>query len=541
MGSNCGVKFRSTIPNGHNMGYNAYKEGLYMKKLPKKIPPRYFKEYREKEKEWRFRKKIRFINAEGKKVETTTKWHWTIDECEAEAKKIIEEGQYVEKDNRKKTLFEVYEEYLQELDELAHRQSDIKISSDRNNYDNALGLRGYFDPAIKNKAIREIKTEDWSQWIDYINSPVKGHRNLSGITVKKYKGVVKKFNRYLQLKGFISAEQAILNENAIMFVKTKRSSVGRRNDRNYPVFEDIRAIMKFYKGNDGEKIGAFKNLYWYTFWTVLYFTGMRIGEFIALQWKNIDFNGGDYGTGVIYVVNAINHKETRENVMRRIKANNLALKNENSEREITIWAYYRQILIDYKYAYRYEFDVMEEEMDNMFVFPNINARDSKEKSGYQRQSNALRELDRLTEKLGINKLDCQMFRHGCAHFLCDVKHISAEEAHDYFGHQDSEMIREVYAKANQRQKRKRVDRALKELITENPDFEIQEEEIDISDSEELRASQKESSYQRELAQIRNAIKKRKRIYYYDLSHAELVIQAVQEHPEFKDKIKFTLE
>ena len=70
---------------------------------------------------------------------------------------------------------------------------------------------------------------------------------------------------------------------------------------------------------------------------------------------------------------------------------------------------------------------------------------------------------------------------------------------------------------------------------------VQEEEIDISDSEELRASQKESSYQRELAQIRNAIRKRKRIYYYDLSHAELVIKAVQEHPEFKDKIKFTLE
>jgi len=75
--------------------------------------------------------------------------------------------------------------------------------------------------------------------------------------------------------------------------------------------------MDYYRGKgvDKDKIGQFTNLYWYTFWSVLYFTGMRVGELIALQWKNIDFDDGDYGTGVIYVTNAINHKEIRENVM----------------------------------------------------------------------------------------------------------------------------------------------------------------------------------------------------------------------------------
>ena len=515
-----------------------------MKRLPRNIPARYQKEWKEDVKEWRFRKKIRFVNAQGKKVDTTTKWHWTIDECEAEAKEIIAEGQYVEKEKRKRTFYDIYEEWLEELSKLSHRDANVKISGDRNNFDNASGLKNYFDPNMKDKAVKELKTEDWSKWIDYINSPVKDHKNLSGATVKKYKGVVKKFNRYLQLKGYINAEQAILNENAILFVKTKRLEVGRRNDRNYPEFEDLRKLMDYYrgKGADKDKIGQFTNLYWYTFWVTLYFTGMRVGELIALQWKNIDFDGGDYGTGVIYVVNAINHKESRENVMRRIKANNLALKNSNSEREITIWAYYKQILIDYKYAYRYEFQVSERKMDNMFVFPNINARDPKEKEGYQRQANALRELDKVTEKLEMKKLDCQMFRHGCAHFLCDVKHISAEEAHDYFGHQDSEMIREVYAKANQRQKRVRVDRALKDLITEKPDFELPKvQEVDISDTEEMRKKQRFASYMRELAQIRQAIKRKQPVYYYDLAHADIIIQAIQEHPEFKDKIKFELE
>ena len=513
-----------------------------MKRLPRNIPPRYQKEWKEDVKEWRFRKKVRFTNAEGKKVDTTTRWHWTIEECEDEAKEIVAEGQYKEKENRKKTAYDIYEEWLEELKKLANRDANVKISGDRNNYDNAQGLRNYFDPAIKNKPIKELKTEDWSKWIDYINSPVKDHKNLSGATVKKYKGIVKKFNRYLQLKGYINAEQAILNENAVLFVKTKRLEVGRRNDRNYPEFDDLRKLMDYYRGSGTDKIGEFKNLYWYTFWAVLYFTGMRVGELIALQWKNIDFDGGDYGTGVIYVTNAINHKETRENVMRRIKANNLALKNSNSEREITIWAYYKQIMVDYKYAYRYEFQVSERKMEDMFVFPNINAREPKERTGYQRQSNALRELDKVTKKLEMKKLDCQMFRHGCAHFLCDVKHISAEEAHDYFGHQDSEMIREVYAKANQRQKRVRVDRALKDLITEKPDFDLPKvQEVDISDSEELRRKQQFASYKRELAQIRNAIKRKQEVYYYDLDHAELIIRAMQEHPELKDKIKFELE
>ncbi len=110
-----------------------------MKRLPRNIPPRYQKEWKEDVKEWRFRKKVRYVNAEGKKVDTTTRWHWTIDECEKEAEEIIAEGQYVEKQNRKKTVYDIYEEWLQELSDLSHRDANVKISGDRNNFDNASG------------------------------------------------------------------------------------------------------------------------------------------------------------------------------------------------------------------------------------------------------------------------------------------------------------------------------------------------------------------------------------------------------------------
>ena len=89
---------------------------------------------------------------------------------------------------------------------------------------------------------------------------------------------------------------------------------------------------------------------------------------------------------------------------------------------------------------------------------------------------------------------------------------------------------------------KTINEALKDLITEKPDYELPKaQEIDISDSEENRKKQKFASYMRELAQIRTAIKRKQKVYYYDLAHAEFIIQALQEHPELKDQIEFVLE
>ena len=133
-----------------------------------------------------------------------------------------------------------------------------------------------------------------------------------------------------------------------------------------------------------------------------------------------------------------------------------------------------------------------------------------------------------------------MFRHGCAHFLCDVRMISVSEAHYYFGHKDSEMINEVYAKANARQRRHRVDAALKDLITEKPAKDMQEMYISIEDSPEQRERQREAIYVRELAQIRTVIKKHQKQYHYDKDTEFIIEQILEDHPELKDQIEFRL-
>ena len=134
-----------------------------------------------------------------------------------------------------------------------------------------------------------------------------------------------------------------------------------------------------------------------------------------------------------------------------------------------------------------------------------------------------------------------MFRHGCAHFLCDVRMISVSEAHYYFGHKDSEMINEVYAKANARQRRHRVDAALKDLITEKPAKEMTEMYINIDDTPEQRKKQRVAVYERELAQIKTCIKKHQFYYHYDKDTKNTIEQILEDHPELKEQIGFILD
>jgi len=511
-----------------------------MKRMPRNKPSRYKFEWVEEKKEYRCKKRFRYTDVNGKTKDTDTKWHWTIEECEEEARQTIKNASYENyTDLRKVTIKDAMDQYVEKLSAKAKRNARVKISGDINVFDNASGLRLYMSPEMAKKKIAELTNKDWGKWMKWINSDIE-HKSLAGATVKKYQNAMLKFNRWLNEEGYITDDEWNDNDVTIRRTEIKRKSYGQRDDRNYPEFEDLRAIMKYYKGENGEKIGEFQNFYWYTLFAVLYFTGMRVGELVALQWKNIDFDAGEYGTGIIYVVNSINHKESRENVMNRIRARNLELKNKNSEREISMWAYYRGILLDYKKSYRYEFKTTYHRMEEMFVFPNITARNIFDRTDYQRQSNILRELNRTTEKLGINKLDCQMFRHGCAHFLCDVRMISVSEAHYYFGHKDSEMINEVYAKANARQRRHRVDAALKDLITEKPAKDMPEMFISIEDSPEQRERQREAVYERELAQIRTVIKKKQIIYNYDKDTENVIEQIWEDYPELKDQIEFRM-
>ena len=148
-----------------------------------------------------------------------------------------------------------------------------------------------------------------------------------------------------------------------------------------------------------------------------------------------------------------------------IASNNLEAKNKHSIRNITMWAYYRELFMDYKHSYRYWYGYQSyEDMEDQFVFPNITSKNDKKE--YQSQKNVLRELNRVAEAIGIPKTDVQMFRHACAYFLAYERGYPIENTHDFFGHSDSSMIREVYAPFSAEERRKKQTVSHHTLITE---------------------------------------------------------------------------
>lgn len=484
-----------------------------MKRLPKNKPARYIFEYVDDKKEYRCKKKFRFV-VNGTRKDTSTKWHWTIEECEDEAKRIIQlaEKEGVAK-NSKQCLRDVLTLYKDELHDLVRKLRDYKSTSYISKYEQASGLLLHTKPELSNKKIIDLNSKDFRAWMNYINSE---DVNLSGKRVRYLRNALKDFISWLSLNDYITDELEDMAKQAIVKDKLKDKSYGERS-RNYPTFQDLRKIMLYYK-NKG--LGKFDNFYWYFLFCFLYMSGVRIGELVALKWGAIEKKEN---ITIIHIYDAINHKEKRDNVNRREKAKHYSTKNEQSVRDITAWAYYSAILEDYRISYIYHFHTNLDDMKDMYVFPNINARKAEDRNGftYQDQKNILRELDRTTKELEMYKLDCQMFRHGCAYFLRDVKHLSAEDAHDYFGHQDSKMIEKVYAKADVQKRRERSDYNLKSLITEKP-LPTETEFINIDDNFENREQQKYSTNRRELLQIYRAVSKGQTEYFYDGRFEELI-------------------
>lgn len=283
-------------------------------------------------------------------------------------------------------------------------------------------------------------------------------------------------------------------------------------------------------------------MYWYTFYTVLFYSGMRVSEIIGLRWKDIDFDA-EGGLGVISIRNAIDSHEKRETVNKRLKNKIEFTKNQQSIRKITIWAAYRQLLKDFKEDSIYEFKYSPSEIDNAFVFTNITARDPKNRTGFQHHNNLLRETDRLSKILDLPKYDNQMFRHACAYFLILDQKLAEDDVYRYFGHQDSEMLKQIYAKLSIDQNMQKTNQSLKTLITDTEfvdqtiaaDHVARLERLIVGETQTLHITK--TRITRTYNQILRAIEKHQAIYYYKPEDQTVIDKILHEHPQIKDAIE----
>ena len=474
-----------------------------------------------------------YFMADGKKRDSETAWFLSKERAEKEAKIQKETKEKADRNKvaqrRDKKLITAYEEFIEYLEALAKREitntdiKELKLAKAISN--------NHMPETVKNTKIKDVTIFTFRSWLSYINSKDE----LGGGYVRLCRQNLTKFNTWLSSNGYYLDEyQEEAIDIGIRKTKIKKANVNNREEmgkRKVLSIVELHNITMYYiKKEYG--LGEFRNFYFYTLFFVLFYSGVRVEELTGLQWKFIDLREG---VRTISIKNAISKMERVEHALERTRKGQYKTKNTTSVRTIPIFDFYYDLLVDYKESFRYQYGVSKEEIEECFVFPNINQNNP---YLYMRSNITLRELKRVLEELNMEPTDLQMFRHSCATFLIlpppDGLGYTEEKVKDYFGHHDTTMLTKVYARLNTIQKTERMRHTFSDIY--KPD-EVAERTIEEEMKEKLleriggkneREKQIARRY-RIFNQIRKAELTGKRTYYYLSKDKEIIDEYIREN------------
>lgn len=481
--------------------------------------------------------KVRYyFMREGKKRDSETAWFSTLAAAEKEAKALKEAKEAEDRnkitEKRNKKLYDVLGEYI---DYLKQESKD----SNSNNYAillkraNAI-YKNHFPNELMTIRINELEAFHFKRWISAINN-----KELGGITVKGYKSLISLFNVWMSHNDYYLQEDfEDLIDLTLRRTKIKSRQEGNRElkgERNFISILDFKKITYYYYK---QGIEEFRNFYYYTMFYILYFGGLRVEELAGLQWKFIDLRES---RKTIAIKNAISETEDKQKALNRVKKGTYRTKNRTSVRILPIFDFYYDLLCDYKESYRYEFNLTKEEVEEGFVFPNINMMNP---NMYLDSQTALKELKKICKAVDIDNTDLQMFRHSCAYFLIlpppEGLGYSEEKVKDYFGHTDTTMLTSIYARLNTLQKADRLRDTFKDIYTASTEDEkTKEEEAKLELIRRIRGDNEKAEIARQrriFAQIDRLISIGRTEYYYRAKDRKIIEQYEQE--KGKDRIKF---
>lgn len=399
-----------------------------------------------------YKLKRRYKNADGVVKNYTTGWCSSPRECEeAYADKVAAANKGFDPKLRDGTVGQI----LHKCVEHYHKLSKIENGEKNPNiitYDNLKSLRdNHTLIEIKNLKISKFKREHIKRWMVSIND-----EELSGNSVRRYKQTLHQFIKWMSNYGYIDDDEQAIFELTLSRVELKDKKEGSRTDDYWLRFKDLKSLLSYYQNKEYD----FANYYWQMLFNFMYFSGVRVGEALALRWENITpKENGHYD---IEILDATPPKESNYNFQLRYQKNNLSCKNDNSERIITSFDQYNLMLKDYRELYSDYYGVDFDEAQTWLVFPNLTARKGNVK---QTHKNLRTQLEILENKKIIKHTNAQLFRHSAAHYMCDILNLPEARVHDQFGHTDSEMIRKVYGEAEKYTKQQKIDHALSIIIT----------------------------------------------------------------------------
>lgn len=258
-------------------------------------------------------------------------------------------------------------------------------------------------PYFKNKYLEDITSNDILQWEDYILS-----LNFSNNYNK---------NLYYALSGFFEYCRIFHN-----FDKTIISNVGcfkkKYEKKNYD-FYNIKEFNRFMKGFDNEVYKQFFNL--------LFFTGVRPGEAIALQ-----FN--DLKNGYITISKTISEHGKREIS---------TPKTVSSIRKIRIDKKLEKDILHLKEIYKKEYPIN----NDLFIFGGKKPLSPTTINRYKIKA---------CEKTGIRPITLHQFRHSHATLLLD-KGIMINEVSRRLGHSKTSTTLDIYSHTDLTQEKRVLD------------------------------------------------------------------------------------
>lgn len=482
-----------------------------------------------------------YFIADGKKRDSETAWFESLERAKKEAEEQKAKKEKADRNKvtqrRDKKLITAYEEYIEYLKVIA----DKEISgSDRAIYNVAKNIYSKHIPlAVQETKIKDLSIFTFRSWLNYMNNKDE----IGGAYIRMCRHILQKFNTWLSSNGYYLDEyQEETFELGIKRTKIKGAKVKNREIngmRKVLSILDIQNITRYYMKKE-YGLGVFKNFYYYTLFFVLFYSGMRVEEFVALQWKFIDLREG---SRTITIRNAISQLESVNHALERTKEGRYKTKNITSVRTIPIFDFYYELLKDYKECYMYEYGLNKDEVEECFVFPNLSKHDPHR---CVRSLTVLAELKRVLEALGMGNTDLQMFRHSCATFLIlpppDGLGYTEEKVKDYFGHQDTAMLTKIYARLNQEQKAERMRHTFKEIY--NPD-ETDERTAEEQMKEKLLSriggnNEREKAIARRYRihnQIKKAVADGKKVYYYLGKDEKIVEEYIKENEVKMEFIK----
>ena len=176
-----------------------------------------------------------------------------------EAKKVENDiiFEYSQKSSKNPLFSDFLDEFLERSKKL--RKNSTEITLERN-------IKLYFKPHFKDKKIQDIKNKDIVEFHDFLLGELK----LATSTAKNSHGILSSvFNHAIRLE--------YININPCREVGNIDKKEDKRMD--YWTLEEFKKFLS-----------VVDNLKYRAFFLLMFYSGVRIGEILALEWKDIDFD-----------------------------------------------------------------------------------------------------------------------------------------------------------------------------------------------------------------------------------------------------------